>query len=179
MIDTTRRPPATRTLVGELFGFDPFRPMVAPELLGFDIQRTDQGYRLEIPVAGFRPEDINITVEDRQLTVEGRSDRRRFTRSIVVPEEIDVDRIEAQVQNGLLTLVLPLHERVQPRRIQIRAQDGSSTSNGDNSGSESRMGDSSGSQIPTVSGETRSSGGTTGSSSDAAASSGAAQTAKT
>lgn len=106
--------------MGDLFGFDPLRMMAQPETLGFDIQRTDQGYRLEIPVPGFRPEDINVTVEDRQLTVEGRSERRRFTRAVTLPEEVDADRVEANVENGLLTLNLPLHAKAQPRRIDIK-----------------------------------------------------------
>jgi hypothetical protein len=106
--------------MGDLFGFDPFRMMGQPEAYGFDIQRTDQGYRLEIPVPGFRPEDINVTVEDRQLTVEGRNERRRFTRAITLPEEVDAERVEANVENGLLMLSLPLHPKAQPRRIDVK-----------------------------------------------------------
>jgi HSP20 family protein len=119
MHDISRQSPM-RTIMGDLFGFDPLRVMAQPEALGFDIQRTDQGYRLEIPVPGFRPEDINVTVEDRQLTVEGRSERRRFTRAVTLPEEVDADRVEANVENGLLTLTLPLHPKAQPRRIDVK-----------------------------------------------------------
>lgn len=120
MRDITRQPPI-RTIMGDLFGFDPFRGLIAqPEALGFDIQRTDQGYRVEIPVPGFRPEDINVTVEDRNLTVEGRSERRRFTRSVVLPDEVDADHVEANVEHGLLTLNLPLLAKAQPRRIEVK-----------------------------------------------------------
>jgi HSP20 family protein len=119
MHDITRQSPM-RTIMGDLFGFDPFRLMAQPEALGFDIQRTDQGYRVEIPVPGFRPEDINVTVEERQLTVEGRSERRRFTRAITLPEEVDADRVEANVEHGLLTLNLPVQPRAQPRRIEVK-----------------------------------------------------------
>jgi HSP20 family protein len=119
MQDITRRSP-TRSIMGDLFGIDPFRLMGQPESFGLDIQRTDNGYRLEIPVPGFKPDDINVTIEDRQLTVEGHNERRRFTRAVVLPDEIDADRVEANVDNGLLTLTLPLHPRVQPRRIEVR-----------------------------------------------------------
>jgi HSP20 family protein len=117
--DITRRSPI-RTIMGELFGFDPFRLVGQPEMLGFDIQRTENGYRLDVPVPGYKPEDINVTIEDRQLTVEGHNDRRRFTRAVVLPDEIDADNVEANVENGLLTLNLPLHPRVQPRRIEVK-----------------------------------------------------------
>jgi HSP20 family protein len=119
MLDITRRSP-TRSIMGDLFGFDPFRLMGQPDVMGFEIQRTDNGYCLEIPVAGFKPEDINVTLEDRQLTIEGKNDRRRFTRAIVLPEEIDAEHVEANVESGMLQLVLPLHPRVQPRRIEVK-----------------------------------------------------------
>jgi HSP20 family protein len=119
MQDITRRQP-TRTIMGELFGFDPFRLVAQPDVLGFDIQRTDDGYRVEVPVPGFKPEDINVTIEDRQLTIEGHNDRRRFTRAVALPDEIDADRVDARVENGLLMLTLPLHPRVQPRRIEVK-----------------------------------------------------------
>ncbi|HEY4439357.1 MAG TPA: Hsp20 family protein [Candidatus Elarobacter sp.] len=90
-----------------------------PEALGFSIERNDQGYRVEMPVAGFRPDEVSITVEDNQLVVEGRNDRRRFTRALVLPDEIDVERIEAKVENGMLNLNLPLSEKAKPRRIQV------------------------------------------------------------
>jgi HSP20 family protein len=118
MHDITRQP--LMPLMGDLYGFDPFYLMGQPEPLGFGIQRTDQGYRLEIPVPGFRPEDINVTVEDRQLIVEGRSEPRRFTRAVALPDAVDADRVEANVEHGLLTLTLPLHPRVQPRRIEVK-----------------------------------------------------------
>ncbi|BDE06619.1 hypothetical protein WPS_18950 [Vulcanimicrobium alpinum] len=116
--------PASRSLLGDLFGFDPMNLMRNPEAYGFDIERTDQGYRIELPVAGFKPDEISVTIEDRQLRVEGRSERRRFTRAITLPDEIDAERIDAHVDNGLLTLMLPLHPKMQPRRIDVRVGSG-------------------------------------------------------
>jgi HSP20 family protein len=117
--DITRRSPV-RTIIGELFGFDPFRLMGQPEVFGFDIQRTENGYRLDVPVPGFKPDEINVTIEERQLTIEGKTDRRHFTRAVVLPEEIDADHVEANVEHGMLTLNLPLHPREQPRRIEVK-----------------------------------------------------------
>lgn len=122
MNESLRRP-SPRSIIGEIFGFDPFR-LMQPEALGFDVQRVEQGYRLEIPVAGFRPEDVEITIEERALTIEDRNDRRRFTRSIVLPDEIDAEHVDAHVEHGLLTLMLPLVAKKQPRRIPVRARTG-------------------------------------------------------
>ena len=52
--------------------------------------------------------------------IEGRGERRRFTRTVVLPEEIDADKIDARVENGLLTLTLPVIAKMQPRRIEVR-----------------------------------------------------------
>ena len=109
-----------RSWLSEIFGFDPTGLVHNPQAYGFEIERTDEGFRIEVPVPGFRPEEINVTVEDRQLTIEGRGERRRFTRTVVLPEEIDADSIQANVEHGLLTLTLPLHPKMQPRRIEVR-----------------------------------------------------------
>jgi HSP20 family protein len=139
----------SRSWLGDIFGFDPVSMMRSPEAFGLSIERTDDGYRVEMPVAGFRPDDINITVEDRQLVVEGRNERRRFTRAIILPEEIDADKIDARVDNGLLTLMLPLHQKMQPRRIAVHVGGTTETAqSGSSQGGTS-------STVPTVSGETQ------------------------
>jgi len=106
--------------LADFFGFDPFRAL-AGNTYGYqaEIQKTGDGWVLELPVPGFRPEQIEVTVEDRVLTVAGKSERRTFQRSFVVPEEIDPDAIEAKVENGLLSLSLRLHPKAQPRKIAV------------------------------------------------------------
>jgi len=88
--------------------------------LGAEISRNEDGWTVELPVPGLAPEQIDVTVEDRVLTVTGKSDRRSFQRSFVIPEEIDTEAIEARVANGLLTLGLRLHPKAQPRKIAVK-----------------------------------------------------------
>ncbi|HTV75235.1 MAG TPA: Hsp20/alpha crystallin family protein [Candidatus Acidoferrales bacterium] len=107
---------------GALLGFDPFRDFAPTwqQAGGIDVQRTDRGYTVEIPVPGFKPDQINVTVDDRTLTVRGESERRKFTRALLLPEEIDTDNIEAKVENGLLTLTLNVHPKSQPKKIEVK-----------------------------------------------------------
>jgi HSP20 family molecular chaperone IbpA len=104
----------------EFFGFDPF-----PELwsmgagAGYGVSRTEQGYQVEIPVPGFAPEAIEITLKDEVLTVTGKSEKRNFSRTLVVPEDIDPDAINAHVEHGLLTVTLNRRPEAQPRKIAI------------------------------------------------------------
>jgi len=100
----------------------------------FNIEQTsERGYRITLAVAGFREEDLSITVEDRQLVIRGRqrddSDERvflhrgiaarQFQRSFVLADGVDV--AGAEMENGLLHIDL---ERAVPdavvQRIEIK-----------------------------------------------------------
>ena len=75
---------------------------------------TDNAYRISLAVAGFRDEDLAITVEDRQLVIRGRQAdepeprvylhrgiaARAFQRSFVLADGVEVDG--AHLENGLL-----------------------------------------------------------------------------
>lgn len=105
----------------DLWGADPFRAFSAPSY-GVEISRTDTGYTVELPVAGFKPDQIDVTLEDGILTVAGKNEKRSFTRAFTVPDEVDADRIEANVEHGMLTLTLALHPKAQPKKIQVTAK---------------------------------------------------------
>jgi HSP20 family protein len=56
------------------------------------------------------------------LTVSAKSEKRQFTRTLAVPEDVDAERIEANVENGMLTLTLDLLPKAQPKKIEIKAK---------------------------------------------------------
>ncbi len=101
----------------DIWGFDPFRNFST----GVEIVRTDTGYTIELAVAGFKSEEVEISLEDSLLSVTGKNEKRSFTRTFSLPEEIDAERIEAKVEHGMLTLTLPLQPKAQPKKIQIKA----------------------------------------------------------
>jgi HSP20 family molecular chaperone IbpA len=124
MADLMVRPNGgSRGLVNDLFGFDPLRAFFGSPSYGYgygaEVQRTENGWTVELAVPGYKPDQIEVTVEDRVLTVTGKSDRRSFQRSFLIPEDVDSDAIEAKVENGLLALTLQLHPKAQPRKIAI------------------------------------------------------------
>jgi HSP20 family protein len=127
MADLVTRPNGSgRGLVSDLFGFDPVRAFLggAPSYgQSGEIQKTESGWSVELPVPGFKPDQIDVTVEDRVLTVTGKSERRSFQRSILLPEEVDAESIDAKVEHGLLTLGLHLHPKAQPRKIEVKVVD--------------------------------------------------------
>ena len=110
-----------RSLFGDVLGFDPFRGVFPGNAagFGFEITRVQSGYKIELPVPGYRPEAIDVTIEDRVLTIVGKNEKRTFTRTLVIPEEIDAERIGATVEHGLLALDLHVHPKAQPRKISV------------------------------------------------------------
>ncbi|MDQ2991744.1 MAG: Hsp20/alpha crystallin family protein, partial [Candidatus Eremiobacteraeota bacterium] len=72
-----------------------------------------------VPVPGYKPDQIDITFKDGVLTVAGKSERRSFSRSFTVPEDVDQERISARVADGMLHLTLDRRPEAQPRRISV------------------------------------------------------------
>ena len=85
----------------------------------FNIEAVaDNAYRITLAVAGFREEDLSITVEDRQLVIRGRQAEpdegrvflhrgiaaRAFQRSFVLADGVEV--VSAGLENGLLNIDL-------------------------------------------------------------------------
>ncbi|WP_312160347.1 Hsp20 family protein [Phenylobacterium sp.] len=100
----------------------------------YNIERTDENaYRVEIAVAGFRPEELNIEVKENLLTVQGRKaandDQRRFLHRGLAERNFErrfqladyVVVTEAKLADGLLSISLKreLPEALKPRTIEI------------------------------------------------------------
>lgn len=100
----------------------------------YNIERTDENaYRVEIAVAGFRPEELNIEVKEHLLTVQGRKaandDQRRFLHRGLAERNFErrfqladyVVVTEAKLADGLLSISLKreLPEALKPRQIEI------------------------------------------------------------
>jgi HSP20 family protein len=111
---------AHRTPFRDLLGFDPFQSLRSNWGFAYDVTRTENGYEVEVPVPGFRPEDVEVTYQDDVIVINAKGERRAFSRSFLVPEDVDPDKIEARVTNGMLLLTLARRPEAQPRRITIK-----------------------------------------------------------
>lgn len=100
----------------------------------YNIERTDENaYRIEIAVAGFRPDELNIEVKENLLTVQGRKaandEQRRFLHRGLAERNFErrfqladyVIVTDAKLADGLLAISLKreLPEALKPRRIEI------------------------------------------------------------
>jgi HSP20 family protein len=104
-----------------------------------NILEEDNEYRIEVVAPGIDKKDVKINLEDDVLTISSEKQEENeeknkhymrrefnytaFTRSFVVPEEVDAEKISAEHKNGILTLHLPKKEEVvkktQKRQIKV------------------------------------------------------------
>jgi HSP20 family protein len=105
--------------------------------LALDVVEDEDAYVVKASVPGINPDDLDITYSKGVLTIQGETrdesetakgqyhlrERRfgSFSRSVSLPATIEADKIEANYQDGVLTLTLPKAEEVKPKRISIRA----------------------------------------------------------
>jgi len=103
-----------------------------------DISERKDAYLVTVELPGVETDDLQITLEDGLLTVQGerhfahdsseqqfhRVERRygAFRRSITLPAHVMADGIEATADNGVLQIVVPKMEEVTPKRIQVRSE---------------------------------------------------------
>ena len=115
-----------------------FRPMVR-------VDENENSFVLDIDLPGVRQEDVKIDVNDDVLTVSGerksKSSRegseeesyRSFRQSLSLPRGTDINKIEANYENGCLEITIPKSQLAQSRSIQIKAGQGAQKQVGDQS----------------------------------------------
>jgi HSP20 family protein len=101
-----------------------------------DVVESENEIRVLVELAGMSGEDIDLDLENNVLTISGEkkeehekeqdtwhlSERRygKFSRSFVLPRDVESDRIEAEFRNGILDVRIPKSERARRRRIEVR-----------------------------------------------------------
>ena len=107
-----------------------------------DIRESENELRLDLELPGIQPEEVEVTAENGILTVQGekRNERKEgdegsryhvversygsFLRSFQLPPGLDEEKIEADYNNGILSIHIPKTALPQPRKIQIGRQSG-------------------------------------------------------
>ncbi len=99
--------------------------------LGVNIREEDDAYVLSALVPGLKAEALNIQVLENVVSIEGEYPsvdteyllnelpRGAFRRDLRMPSEIQADKVEAKITDGVLTLNLPKAESAKPKRINI------------------------------------------------------------
>lgn len=105
--------------------------------LGIDMYQTHDDIFIKAMVASVRPEDLDISITRDMVTIRGhREDSTTiddehffqrelywgaFSRTILLPQEIDVDAADATVRHGLLIIKLPKIDKSRQTRLKVKA----------------------------------------------------------
>jgi HSP20 family protein len=102
-----------------------------------DIRETDAEYLMEVELPGLTEKDVEVKLEKSLLTISSSKEQSkeekkngyvmrerrqsRFSRSFVLPEGIDSEKIVAEFKNGVLNLTFPKAPAAKPKTIEVKS----------------------------------------------------------
>ena len=119
---------ASTTELAPAIGFVP------PIEVRFDNQ--DKKYHVRVALPGVDPNEIQLNLYGNRLTISGehKSDQEkkdsdyvhrefsyeRFERTVVLPEDVDTEKLNAEFNNGMLEITVPVSSAALPRKVEIK-----------------------------------------------------------
>lgn len=104
--------------------------------LTIDVFQTPSEIVIKSTVAGVDPDNVDISITNDMVTIRGKRSKDEkveaenyyyqelywgtFSRSIILPVEVDADRAKAGIKNGILTIKLPKIEKVRTKKIKVK-----------------------------------------------------------
>lgn len=105
--------------------------------LPVDVYQTPNEIVIRTFIAGVRPDEINVSISRDMVVIEGSRDTHQevadtdyfhqelfwgsFARTILLPQEVDVDSSSAGAKDGLLTLILPKLDKARQTKLRVKA----------------------------------------------------------
>ncbi|NPV12810.1 MAG: Hsp20/alpha crystallin family protein [Ignavibacteria bacterium] len=110
-------------MVDEFFGYTPTLFTRTTNILGaMNVKETNESYNLEILLPGFTKDETNVEIEDDMLTISAKVEdtnsqsnegytrkefvKKSFVRSFSIPENVNTEKITADIKDGVLNIVL-------------------------------------------------------------------------
>jgi HSP20 family protein len=104
--------------------------------LNIDMYQTKDNVIIKSTIAGVKPEDIDITVANDMVTVKGARKKEEviaqddyfyqecywgnFSRSVIIPVDIDSESIEADLKDGILTIIIPKAAKAKTKKVKVK-----------------------------------------------------------
>lgn len=104
--------------------------------LNIDMYQTKDNVIIKSTIAGVRPEDIDITVANDMVTIKGSRKKDEeipqddyfyqecywgnFSRSVIIPVDIDSEEIEADLKDGILTVIIPKAAKAKTKKVKVK-----------------------------------------------------------
>ena len=98
-----------------------------------NVWEDEEKLQAEAEVPGLKMDDLELLVKGNELTIKGERkdvgvtyDRRErgtgsFCGVVRLPADVDADKVEARLENGVLTIILPKASSARPRKIEVKA----------------------------------------------------------
>lgn len=131
-----------------LLAWDPFREIGSPHLpyygsggdedqlvTAFDVRDTPEAFIFQADVPGLKEQDLEVQISGKRLTIRGKREAERkepghtyytyersygsFARSFTLPESADLEKCNADLKDGVLTVKVPKRASEQPRTIAV------------------------------------------------------------
>ncbi len=106
--------------------------------LTIDVYQTPTEIVIKSTIAGVKPEDIDISMTNDMITIKGNRKKDEevkeedyyyqecywgpFSRSVILPVDVEVDHADAGMKNGILTIRLPKIEKIKTKKIVIKSE---------------------------------------------------------
>jgi HSP20 family protein len=133
--------PEAEDIIQRFFGIEPSRVWPSGGYsVPTDIYRSSDRMVVRMDLPGVSPEDVEVTSQENVLVINGKRDlpvseenvqflRRgmfygEFTERITLGRGLDIEKISARFDNGVLELSIPYAQEVRPRKISIDVGDG-------------------------------------------------------
>ena len=95
----------------------------------YNVHETDEFYQLSLDVPGVDPKQIQLKVQENTLFVSAKEDKesksikscRSISTSFSLPHHVDISKIEANVENGVMDIVLPKKKEAQLKEISVQS----------------------------------------------------------
>lgn len=107
--------------------------------LTIDVYQTDADIVIKSTIAGVNPENVDVSITNDMVTIRGKRVKDEkieaesyyyqelywgaFSRSVILPVEVDADRAKASIKNGILTIRLPKSEKTKTKKIKVRTME--------------------------------------------------------
>jgi HSP20 family protein len=103
--------------------------------LTIDMYQTKDNVIIKSTIAGVKPDDIDITIANDMVTIRGERSRDfeasaedyfyqecywgSFSRSVVLPVDVDIENVGADLKDGILTVILPKAAKAKAKKIRV------------------------------------------------------------
>ncbi|GAC1412887.1 MAG: hypothetical protein NVSMB66_3360 [Candidatus Doudnabacteria bacterium] len=103
--------------------------------LNIDLYQTKDNVIIKSTIAGVKPEDLDITIANDMVTIKGERVKAEkiaqedyfyqecywggFSRSVILPVDIDSEHVEADLKDGILTVILPKAAKAKTKKIKV------------------------------------------------------------